>query len=169
MRATFERNWVDVERQAALAMTLASPATKPDTNWRWGAVLLEHAKAQQRSPGQPASVLTQWIADTTNPVTRREFAYWVGQTLVARGDVRTAQGILDKVLAEPGAAESHEQRWRVAALAGIVERTLVPSARDSASIRLAFRELQALKTAWTSHAAAYLVRPDLAVLQKKLQ
>ena len=169
MRATFERNWVDVEREAAMAMALSSPAAKPDTNWRWGAVLLEHAKAQQRRPGQPASVLTQWIADTTNAVTRREFAYWVGQTLVARGDARTAQEILGKVLTEPGAAESHEQLWRVAALAGVVERTLVPSARDSASIQIAFRELQALKTAWASHAAAYLVRPDLAVLQKKLQ
>jgi len=169
MHATFDRKWPDVEAPARIAMTLSSPTATPDLSWRWGALLLEHAKAQQRKAGAPASVLTQWIADTTNPANRREIAYWVGQTLFARGGLRTAQASLNKVLTEPGAATSHEQLWRLAALEGVVERSLVPSASDTASIRLAFRELQALKTAWTSHAAAYLARPDLTVLQKKLQ
>ena len=159
MHATFERRWKDVGPQAQIAMTLPGSLKAPDLSWRWGSLLLEHAKAQQGKPGAPTSALTQWIADTTNPATRREIAYWVGQTLVARGDLRTAQAILGKVLAEPGAAASHQQLWRVAALAGVVEKSLVPSTGDSVSIRLAFRELQALKTAWTSHAAAYLYVP----------
>ena len=75
MHATFDRRWKDVGPQAAIAMTLPNPASKPDSAWRWGSVLLEHAKAQQGRPGAPASILTQWIADTRDPEERREIAY----------------------------------------------------------------------------------------------
>ena len=97
---------------------MPEPSARPDTNSRWGSVLLEHALAQQQMSRLPAGSILSWVEQTSSRVTRREMAYWVAQTLAARGEhERGGDGIATAIAAEPAAAANAELRWRMVALA----------------------------------------------------
>ena len=168
MRASIERRWRDVEGFAKVAIAMPEPSARPDTNSRWGSVLLEHARAQQQMSRLPTGSIVSWVEQTSSPVTRRELAYWVAQTLAARGEHERAATIATAIAAEPAAAANAELRWRMFALA-VGPGNRPHTETRSATIRDAIRELQTLSSAWASHAGIYLARPDLAALRQRLQ
>jgi tetratricopeptide (TPR) repeat protein len=167
MRASIERRWRDVEPFAKVAMDLED-GKAPDASWRWGAVLLEHSRANQGTSRLPAAALTKWMDESSSKALRREVAFWVAQTFVARREFDEARRLADSLLAEPGIQGNGELQWRLRALAAFAAPGQ-PGA-DHASMRAAaLQEIQALKAAWSAHADGYFARPDLAPLRQRLQ
>jgi tetratricopeptide (TPR) repeat protein len=168
LRATTARRWRDVESFAQQAMLLKT-SEKPDTSWRWGAVLLEHARAQLGTSRLPASEMATWMEETTARAVRREVGYWVAQTLVARRQFDEARQLSTAMLAEPGIKGNSELQWRLSALTGLLDQNVTQRGGGSASIRAALREIETLKAAWLTHADGYFARPDLAELRQRLR
>jgi len=170
MRASIDRKWVLVAPFATQASAGYRAGDPPDENYLWGRILAEHALAQQGHSRSPLDVITGWMDKETDRSTRRDMAYWVAQTLLARGEHQRALSVAVAARDDPAASGNREQHWRMAVVAGLASQILTKRSVEGASIRAeVLREIDALKAAWPTQAAVYFARPDLALLCRQLQ
>jgi tetratricopeptide (TPR) repeat protein len=170
MLASIQRKWAHVAPFAAQAVALPKPDDPPDESFLWGSILAEHARAQQGRSRAPIDTISNWLEQTKDLSTRRDMTYWVVQTLLARSEHQAAFTMAVAARDTPAVADNLEHRWRMAALAAIAGKSLSGQGIDSAALRAdALRATEALKTAWSTQAAAYFERPDLALLLRQMQ
>jgi tetratricopeptide (TPR) repeat protein/predicted Ser/Thr protein kinase len=181
LRASVDRRFKDV---VALVPSAATASTGPATSTGatgsgrptsseedtalFARVLAEHARAELGQSRVPVAALSHWPEETSSPVLRRELAYWVADTLVARGDEGQAAIVAAPALSAVGGQDNLEWRWRLEAAVSRGRHDAV--AADGATMAShASADLQRLSDLWRGAATAYLARPDLVELRRSLQ
>jgi len=152
-------------RFSEVAASTTAPAPDMDDVALFTCVLVEHARAELGESRIAVREIARWPGYTKDPVLSRELAYWVGDTLIARGDGQSADAIVSGALAAPGGQGNLELRWRLEATAA----RAVPAAAliDGASMASRARaDLQRLSDLWRGDATPYLARPDLTALRR---
>jgi tetratricopeptide (TPR) repeat protein/predicted Ser/Thr protein kinase len=162
--ASTERRYADVESLANEA--IKDPTDKPDSASLLALVLREHARAQLGRSREALSAISARLTQTTSPSFRRELAYWVSRTLLARKDAAAALSVVTTELAAPPLATNVELRWRLRALAD-----LAVAAGATASPGMSFassvdEDVRHVTAEWAAGASLYFARPDLADLRK---
>jgi tetratricopeptide (TPR) repeat protein len=165
LQASVQGRFGDVE---ALALSVAGgDAPRPGDTALVARVLVEHARARLGRSRADVAVIAGWPGQATSPATGRELAYWVAETLLARGRADLARRVSSEALSAPAAGTNLELRWRLAAVAAKAGGG--PSDSTDASMRTDARtDLQSLLTQWAAQGQSYASRADVAALRKGL-
>lgn len=165
LQATMQGRFGQVE---ALALPVAgADAPRPGDTALVARVLVEHARARLGRSRADVTVMAGWPGLAASPATGRELAYWVAETLLARGRADLARRVSSDAWSAPAAGNNLELRWRLAAVAAKAGGG--PPGSTDASMRTAARtDLQSLLTQWAVHGQAYSSRADVAALRKGL-
>jgi hypothetical protein len=128
-------------------------------------VLSEHARAMLGRSSAPTSVIAAWLDQASSTSLKRDLAYWIAHTLLARGDRSRAEAVAVGTLSTQGGLKNIELRWRLEALATRLGLADPQGASMAAQAKVDF---QRLRDSWGAAAAAYLARPDIVELSSVL-
>ena len=132
-------------------------------------VLAEFARAKLGQSRTPVETIAEWPAQFEDAFSRRERAYWVGLTLLARGKPTLAQSVAVRALSEDGVRGNVEQGWRLAAVARMAEQQDPSPAALSVTARSNTTAAE-LEKAWAAaDATSYFSRLDLIELKKAIR
>jgi tetratricopeptide (TPR) repeat protein/predicted Ser/Thr protein kinase len=162
--ASVERQFRDVIAGTEIPATW-TPSSPDAPTLLYARVLLEHARAAIGETKESTTAIAGSLDQASSPEARRQLAFWVADTLLARGDKERANALATAALAEAGGQQNLELRWRLEAIAGLAGRAVNASGGASISSQ-ARADLQRLSDLWLSDASAYLARPDLVELRR---
>ena len=167
LRAATEERFADVETLAAGARP--ADAAKPDNTWTHAQVLAEWARAALGQSRTAVAVIADWPSSVSSPPLRRELSYWVGLTVLARGDRATARRVVDTVIADPAGQRNVELRWRLRAVSGLAAADGPVAVTGASNRRASEDDLARLLAAWPQDGPAYAARPDAVTLRGRLK
>ena len=173
--AATEQRWDDVIRFAATsepapAKPPASGVAPPLQKKSFAGVLAEYALAKLGRSRTPVETIAQWPLQSPDLSERRDRAYWVGLTLLARGRPDLSETIVDHALSESGVRDNAEQGWRLTAVATLAARQSPSSATIAPQADRKNTTAAELERAWgTVEATAYFARPDLTALKNAIR
>jgi tetratricopeptide (TPR) repeat protein len=166
--ASIDQQWPTAERFASTAYADSKSAAHVD-DVTYARVLAEHARARQGKSRTAIAAIEASPDTCQSPAVRRQVAYWVAQTLLAREAWPRAYAVAREAWAAPGARDNSELRWRLAALAALASRRGVFDNESASMPAHSEEDLRQLRVRLGDSAASYLDRPDLAALLTALR
>jgi hypothetical protein len=164
LRACIEGRFAEAEKFA----DEAGAGKSNSATTLYATVLREFARASLHTSKEPLEAIAAWATLPSTPFSRRELAYWVGQTLLARRGFEQALSMLGPILDQGATGKNLEASWRLAGLAALANERLAKKPEAAALATRATTAIKQLETAWSAGAAQYFARPDLQALRKLL-
>jgi tetratricopeptide (TPR) repeat protein len=148
--------------QANSLVAAIPKGTSPNPTSVMTAALDSYIQARQDRPVEISEAATS----PTEAATRRERAYWIAATALARKEMQVAVATVSVTLADAKKIGNDELAWRTAAIGAAAARALGDRERERALRLVAIESRARLRTSWGTPASRYERRPDLVELRR---
>jgi tetratricopeptide (TPR) repeat protein len=170
LQASIEQRWNDAQRSAdAAAAVYRTAGPAPTDNTIFTAALAEHARARLARGTVETASLVRSLDGCQSAGTKREISYWIAQTLLARKAWNEAYAVSHAAWTAAAARGNPELGWRLAAVAAQAAGNGAVAPDGASMPARSEADLRLVSAALGDSAAAYLSRPDLAILLTALR